>query len=132
MAATPAASRIRVPRPLAHAGALPHISVRALLGIAALGVAAGVCAAIGLAAAERPSFLSGPAQHGFPAWMVGPLAHRLPGLPDSPPMLQADVTRALAGRGLAWLVALACAWRMPAPLVWGAVTAAQVVLLLGP
>ena len=31
--------------------------------------------------------LSGPAQRGFPGWMVGPLAHRLPALPDSPPML---------------------------------------------
>ncbi|HEX7300148.1 MAG TPA: polyprenol phosphomannose-dependent alpha 1,6 mannosyltransferase MptB [Solirubrobacteraceae bacterium] len=108
-----------------------RVAIQAL-GATALGVTVGVSTAIVLVAAERPGPLSGPAQHGFPSWMVGPLAHRLPGLPDSPPMLQADVTRALAVMGIAWLVALACAWRMPSPLVWAAVTAAQVVLLLGP
>jgi hypothetical protein len=132
MAATPAASRIRVPRPLAHAGALPHISLRALLGIAALGVAAGVCAAIGLAAAERPSFLSGPAQHGFPAWMVGPLAHRLPGLTLHTAALQADFTAALVILTVAWLVATWCAPRLPAAVVWTSVAAAQLMLVLGP
>jgi hypothetical protein len=102
------------------------------LGTAAMGAIAGISAAIVLVAAERPSVLSGPAQHGFPAWMVGPLAHRLPGLPDSPPMLQADLTRALAILGVAWLVAVLCAPRIPSAIVWGAVVATQVVLLLGP
>jgi hypothetical protein len=102
------------------------------LGIAAMGAIVGLCTAIVLVAAERPSFLSGPAQRGFPGWMVGPLAHRLPGLPDSPPMLQADLTRALAALGVAWLVAVVCASRVPAAIVWGAVAATHVVLLLGP
>src|SRR5262249_37113314 len=85
-----------------------------------------------LVAAERPSLLSGPAQRGFPGWMVGPLAHLLPGLPDSTPMLQADLTRALAALGIAWIVATICAARVPAPLVWGATVATQAVPLLGP
>ena len=102
------------------------------MGVVALGVIVGIATAIVLVAAERPSFLSGPAQRGFPGWMVGPLAHRLPGLPDSLPMLQADLTRALAVLGVAWIVATLCAARVPAPLVWGATVATQVVLLLGP
>jgi hypothetical protein len=102
------------------------------LGVVAMGAIVGLCTAVVLVAAERPSFLSGPAQRGFPGWMVGPLAHRLPGLPDSPPMLQADLTRALAALGVAWLVAVVCASRVPAAIVWGAVTATHVVLLLGP
>jgi membrane-bound metal-dependent hydrolase YbcI (DUF457 family) len=101
-------------------------------GIGALGAILGVATVVVLAAAERPSPLSGPAQHGFPGWMVGPLAHRLPGLPDSPPMLQDDLTRALAILGLAWLVALVCAARLPSPVVWGGVVATQAVFLLGP
>jgi membrane-bound metal-dependent hydrolase YbcI (DUF457 family) len=102
------------------------------LGTAALGVVLGVSTAVVLAAAERPSPLSGPAQHGFPSWMVGPLAHRLPALPASPPTLQNDLTRGLAVLGIAWLIAVVCAARMPAPLVWTAVLASQVVVLLGP
>jgi hypothetical protein len=102
------------------------------LGTAAMGAIVGLSTAIVLVAAERPSFLSGPAQRGFPGWMVGPLAHRLPGLPDSPPMLQADLTRALAALGVAWLVAVVCASRVPAAIVWSAVAATHVVLLLGP
>jgi hypothetical protein len=102
------------------------------LGGAAMGVIVGLCTAIVLVAAERPSFLSGPAQRGFPGWMVGPLAHRLPGLPDSPPMLQSDLTRALAALGVAWIVAVVCASRVPAAIVWSAVAATHVVLLLGP
>jgi len=100
------------------------------LGTVAMGAIVGLSTAIVLVAAERPSFLSGPAQRGFPDWMVGPLAHRLPGLPDSPPMLQADLTRALAALGVAWLVAVLCASRVPAAIVWGAVATTHVVLLL--
>ena len=97
-----------------------------------MGAVVGVAVAIVLVAAERPSMLSGPAQRGFPGWMVGPLAHRLPALPDSPPMLAADLTRALAILGIAWLVAVLCAPRVPSPIVWTAVVAAHVTLLLGP
>jgi hypothetical protein len=102
------------------------------LGTAALGAIVGLSVAVVLVAAERPSLLSGPAQRGFPGWMVGPLAHRLPGLPDSPPMLQADLTRTLAALGVAWLVAVLCASRVPSAIVWSAVAATHVVLLLGP
>jgi hypothetical protein len=91
-----------------------------------------MCVALVLAAAERPSFLSGPAERGFPSWMVGPFAGLLPGLPDSPPALQADLTRLLVVLGIAWLVATICANRLPAAVIWAAVVATQVVLLLGP
>jgi len=102
------------------------------LGTAAMGAIVGLAGAIVLVAAERPSLLSGPAQRGFPSWMVGPLAHRLPSLPPSPPMLAADLTRVLAILGIAWLVAVLCAPRVPAAIVWGAVVATHVTLLLGP
>src|SRR3954467_3132914 len=131
MAATPAAHRMRVPRPHARAGALSTITTGAL-GTAALGVAVGICAAIALAAAERPSFLSGPARHGFPAWMVGPLRGRFGALPASPPALQADLVRVLALVAIAWLIAWWCADRIPPVALWAAVLAAHVVLLLGP
>jgi hypothetical protein len=127
------------PAPSATAGrsVVPAVRgvARALVGIlgtAAMGVAAGVCAVVVLAAAERPSFLSGPAEHGFPGWMVGPLAGRFGALPPSPPALQDDFVRGLALLGIAWLVAWLCADRVPAPVLWGAVVATQVVLLLGP
>jgi alpha-1,6-mannosyltransferase len=120
-----------VPRWARWSGVAARTAVQ-VLGATALGVAAGVATAVVLVAAERPSPLSRPAQHGFPSWMVGPLAHRLPGLPNDPPMLQADLTRALAVMGIAWLIAVVCAARVPAPLVWVAVAATQVVLLLGP
>jgi hypothetical protein len=112
--------------------AVPARAAVPTVGTVAMGAIVGLSTAIVLVAAERPSFLSGPAQRGFPGWMVGPLAHRLPGLPDSPPMLQADLTRALALLGIAWLVAVLCASRMPAAIVWGAVATTHVVLLLGP
>src|SRR3954449_13505728 len=108
MAATPAAPRLRVPRPMAHTGALPQLSSRALqplLGIAALGVSVGVCAAIALAAAERRSPLSGPAQHGFPAWMVGPFGRRVPGLPRHAPALDETGERRFVDDGFERLLA---------------------------
>ncbi|MGZ6261021.1 MAG: hypothetical protein ACXWN5_09260, partial [Candidatus Limnocylindrales bacterium] len=92
---------------------VPARAAAPALGTAAMGAIVGLAGAILLVAAERPSLLSGPAQRGFPSWMVGPLAHRLPWLPPSPPMLQADLTRALAILGIAWLVAVLCAPRVP-------------------
>jgi alpha-1,6-mannosyltransferase len=112
--------------------ALPARAAVPALGTAAMGTVVGLAIAIVLVASERPSLLSGPAQRGFPGWMVGPLAHRLSALPDSPPMLQADLTRALAILGIAWLVAVLCAPKVPAAIVWSAVVAAHVTLLLGP
>jgi hypothetical protein len=104
----------------------------AILGTLAAGAIVGLSTALVLAAAERPSLLSGPARHGFPAWMVGPLAHHASALPASDTALEADLVRVLALLGIAWLVAWLCAARIPAPVLWGAVVASQVVLLLGP
>jgi hypothetical protein len=111
---------------------VPARAAMPAFGTAAIGAIVGLAGAIVLVAAERPSILSGPAQRGFPSWMVGPLAHRLPSLPPSPPMLQADLTRALAILGVAWLVAVLCAPRVPAAIVWSGVVATHVTLLLGP
>ena len=47
-------------------------------------------------------------------------------------MLEADLTRVLAILGVAWLVAVLCAPRVPAAIVWSAVVATHVTLLLGP
>src|SRR5882724_3248379 len=118
---------LEVPR-VRRVGGLPA----GVLGTGAMGVIAGLAVATVLVAAERPSPLSGPARHGFPGWMVGPLAHRLPSLPNDPAALQADVTRALVVLGLAWVVAVLCARHVPAGVVWGATLTAQAVLLLGP
>src|SRR4051812_21345925 len=74
------------------------------LGTAAAGAIVGLCSALVLAAAERPSLLSGPARHGFPRWMVGPLAGRFGGLPASPPAISADLVRVLVLLGALWLV----------------------------
>ena len=131
----PRADLVLFPARLGRARRWPRLAAGAALpalGTAAMSVCLGVAVAITLAAAERPSMLSGPARHGFPAWMVGPLAHRLPGLPDDPPALAGDLTRALVVLGLAWIVATVCASRVPAPVVWTAAIGAQVVLLLGP
>jgi hypothetical protein len=134
---TPTYAAVPAPPRSAGRSAAPSLRLGAgalagALGTAAMGASAGVCTVIVAAAAERPSFLSGPAQHGFPGWMVGPLAHRFGSLPPSPPALQADFTRALAVLGIAWVVAWLCADHVPAPVLWGAAIGTQVVLLLGP
>lgn len=102
------------------------------LGTAAAGAIVGLCSALVLAAAERPSFLSGPARKGFPSWMVGPLAGRFSSLPDSPPALEADLVRVLIGLGVLWLVIWLCARWVPAVVLCGAIVLSYVVLLLGP
>ncbi|WP_196809028.1 glycosyltransferase 87 family protein [Conexibacter woesei] len=103
-----------------------------VLGTAAAGAIVGLCSALVLAAAERPSFLSGPAEHGFPRWMVGPLAGRFGALPASPPALEADLVRVLVALGALWLVVWLCAARIPALVLCGAILVSYVVLLLGP
>jgi alpha-1,6-mannosyltransferase len=129
---------LALPLPRAHGRAVPRwaqLGARGVVqaaGIAALGTIVGVSVAIVLAAAERPSFLSGPAHHGFPGWMVGPLAHHLASLPNDTPALQDDLTRALVVLGVAWLVATVCASRLPAAVVWAGVVATQGAFLLAP
>ncbi|WCB96192.1 hypothetical protein DSM104299_04948 [Baekduia alba] len=125
----PAARRTALPLPLPAGWAAAGAGA---LGTAAAGAIVGLCSALVLAAAERPSPLSGPARHGFPRWMVGPLAGRLGGLPASPPALAADLVRVLVGLGVAWIVVWLCARRIPAPALCAAVVVAYVVLLLGP
>ena len=112
---------------------VPALPGRAVLGTLAIGAIAGVSAAVALAAAARPSILSGPARRGgAPGWLLGPLTGHLGSLPSDRLALEADFTRALALLGVAWLVALVCARRVPLAAVWVAAVAAQVVLLLGP
>ncbi|MCW2992602.1 MAG: hypothetical protein JWQ18_97, partial [Conexibacter sp.] len=137
MRETPAYGAVPAPPRTAGHGVLRSLravpaAVPAALGTVAAGAIVGLSTALVLAAAERPSFLSGPARAGFPSWMVGPLARRASALPASPPALQADLARVLALLAIAWLVAWLCAERIPAPVLWGAVVLAQVVLLLGP
>ena len=103
------------------------------LGTAAMGAIVGLAVAIVLVAAERPSILSGPAQRGFPGWMVGPLAHRLPVAARQPADARRPTSRARsrssASRG--WWPC--CARRgCPSAIVWSAVVATHVTLLLGP
>jgi hypothetical protein len=64
--------------------------------------------------------------------MVGPLAHRLPGLPPSAPALEDGIVRALCVLAIAWIVAWLCAPHVPAAVVWAGTCAAHAVLLLGP
>jgi hypothetical protein len=135
---TPAYAAVAAPsRATVRSSLLPALRtaggvVAGVVGTAAMGTATGLCAVIVLGAAERPSLLSGPAERGFPGWMVGPLAHRFSALPPSPPAMQGDLVRALALLGIVWLVAWLCADHVPAPALWSAAVAAQVLLLLGP
>jgi hypothetical protein len=64
--------------------------------------------------------------------MVGPLAGRFGALPDSPPAIEADLTRALAAIGIAWIVVWLCARRIPAIVLCAAIALGYAVLLLGP
>ena len=98
-----------------------------------MGALVGLAVAIVLVAAERPSFLSGPAQRGFPGWMVGPARPPAAGAAPQPagapgrPHARARDPRASPGSS-----PQSAPPRVPAPLVWIAVVAAHVVLLIGP
>ena len=117
---SPRAVAVRVGRPDAPV-------LRRALGIGALGgvVAAGLALAAG-AAGERLYVLLPAAHGGFPGWLRGPLAGI--GL-----RLDASVVSGLLVVAFAcYLVALACADRIPMRLAIGAIVALHAVVLLAP
>jgi hypothetical protein len=120
------------PDPRARAGSAGLWAAR-LLGVVSLAGSVGISLWIVLAAAERPSFLSGPARlSGFAGWVVGPLAGHLPGLTTDAATLQRDFVVALGGLLVCWLVAALCARTLH--VAWVAVTlvAIGVIYTLGP
>ena len=98
----------------------------------ALGGTIAVSLLLVLAAAERPSFLSGPARHGFPGWMVGPLAHLWPSLTADRITLEARFTGALVVLLACWLVATAFAPRLRTSVFAVTLVALQAIYLLSP
>jgi hypothetical protein len=85
-----------------------------------------------LAAAERRSFLSGPARRDFAPWLVGPLGHRLPSLTPSTVTLRTELVVALGLLGLCWLAAAALAPRVRVEWIAAALVLVHVVFVLGP
>ncbi|HET6507468.1 MAG TPA: glycosyltransferase 87 family protein [Baekduia sp.] len=126
-AVAPAAARRRRgiltarPRPLA---------VVASVGLA---LALATTAWFALAAAARPSVLSPPTLRTHAPWLLGPLR----GILDSETSihvihLQTGIAVGLGVLGLAWLIAWAAADALPYKVVFGAVGAAQALIVLGP
>jgi Glycosyltransferase family 87 len=114
---------------LAHAAL--GFGTRAACAIALMGSTV-VSLAIVLAAAERPSFLSGPAHHGFPGWMVGPLARRSPWLIADRVTLEARFVGALVILFVCWLVAMALAPRVRVAWIAATLVAIHVIYFLSP
>jgi Glycosyltransferase family 87 len=121
----PPARRSRLAR-----AALGH-GTRVACATALLG-SVGVSLAIVVAAAQRPSFLSGPARHGFPAWMVGPLGHLWPSLTADRVTLEARFVGALVVLFACWLVASALAPRVQVAWIAAALVAVHAVYFLAP
>lgn len=99
-----------------------------LLGGAALAglLAASVALAAGAAAQRRWFFVPASITGGFPDWLAGPL-HRLDW--SISPQQGAQL---LVAMSLCYLVALACARALPAPVALGAIVLAHVAFLLAP
>jgi hypothetical protein len=114
---------------LAHAAL--GFGTRAACAIALAGSTA-VSLVIVLAAAERPSFLSGPAHHGFPGWMVGPLARQAPWLRADRVTLEARFVGALVILFACWLVAMALAPRVRVAWIAATLVATHVIYFLSP
>ncbi len=85
-----------------------------------------------VAAAERPSFLAPPTEHGDPAWLAGPLAGLWPSLTTVVGSLRWDITLLLLAMTVCWLIAAACARRVGLAPVLAAVVLADVALSLAP
>jgi hypothetical protein len=109
--------------------------------VGASGVAACVLALAGsvavslwvvLAAAERRSFLSGPARRDFAPWLVGLLGRRLPSLTPSTVTLRTELVVALGLLGLCWLAAAALAPRVRVEWIAAALVLVHIVYALGP
>jgi hypothetical protein len=96
-------------------------------------IAVGAAAWLTLAAAERPSALAPVTlRHGHHPWLLGPLSGLLPHLARGHVRLQGDLTIALAVMTVGWLLAWACAPKLPLRTVAALTGAAQVVMVLGP
>ncbi|MCW3047963.1 MAG: hypothetical protein JWO74_2247 [Solirubrobacterales bacterium] len=106
-------------------------SARAACAVA-LAASTAVSLVIVLAAAERPSFMSGPAHHGFPGWMVGPLARLSPWLKADRVTLEARFVGALVILFVCWLVAMALAPRVRVAWIAATLVALHVIYLLSP
>jgi hypothetical protein len=108
------------------------LTARAAGGLALLGTV-GVSLWIALAAAERPSQLSDTSVLSRAApWLVGPLAHRLPGLTTDHARLRDDLLVALTALLACWLVAVASAPRLPMSWVVAAAWLTGLIFFLSP
>jgi hypothetical protein len=130
-ATTPRVVALPPPRRAELAHAALGFGTRAACAVA-LAASTVVSVAIVVAAAERPSFLSGPARHGFPAWMVGPLAHRWPSLTADRVTLEARFVGALVVLFVCWLVATALAPRLRVAWIAATLVVIHVIYLIGP
>jgi len=118
--------------PRGHAATAGLWAMR-LAGVLSLTGSVGISLWIVAAAAERPSFLSGPARlSGFAGWVVGPFAHRLPGLTSDASTLQRDFVVALAGLFICWVVAFACVRSLHVAWLAGTLVTLGVIYALGP
>ncbi len=108
-------------------------SLAPLLGSAALlGLVAGSLAVVIAAAQGGSTFLSPVLPAHTPAWLAGPLHGIWPQRPNRQGWLEGALSVDLAAMLACYVAALACAPRLPARLVWGALIAVHVVFLLSP
>lgn len=104
-----------------------------VLGVASLAGSVALSLWLVLAATERPSILSGTARHArFARWLVGPLAHRLPGLSAANLRLEHDLVVVLIALFACWLVASICVSRLPVAWVAAALGLLGAVFFLSP
>ncbi len=104
-----------------------------IAGVGALVGSVGLSLWLVLAATERRSILSGAAGHAhFANWIVGPLAHRLPGLSSDPVRLEHDFLVVLIALFGCWLVAAICVDQLHVAWVASALGLLGVVFFLSP
>jgi hypothetical protein len=108
------------------------VSPRGAACVVALAGSVAVSLWVVLAAAERRSFLSGPARRDFASWLVGPLGGLLPSLTPSTVTLRTEFAVALGLLGLCWLVATALAPRVRVEWIAAALVLVHVIYALGP
>jgi hypothetical protein len=127
---TQAVSVDRDPRALA--ALVGRWAVR-ILGVVSLAGSVGLSLWLVLAATERPSVLSGPAKQAhFAGWIVGPLAHRLPGFTTDRARIGHDLLVVLIALFVCWIVASICVNRLHVAWVAGALGLVGVVFFLSP
>ena len=108
------------------------VSPRGIACIVALAGSVAVSLWVVLAAAERRSFLSGPARRDFASWLVGPLGRLLPSLTPSTVTLRTEFAVALGLLGLCWLAATLLAPRVRVEWIAAALVLVHVIYALGP